>query len=146
MPKRPKRKATKPPPTKRAGRPAASGRSRTPKVSRSAVVSPSVGSAVLQYKVVELSTVDEGALEGTLNEWCSKGWNFDGVQFAMRDSSKRPAMAFVFFTRPGEPAEVDDESAKRRLAALADEENPHAEYQPRVDPWVRLAQLAGEDT
>jgi hypothetical protein len=27
----------------------------------------------------------------------------DGVQFAMRESSKRPAMAFVFFTREGEP-------------------------------------------
>ena len=53
----------------------------------------------LHYKVVELSTVDEGSLERTLNEWTTRGWNLDGVQFAMRESSKRPAMAFVLFTR-----------------------------------------------
>jgi hypothetical protein len=58
---------------------------------------------VLHYKVVELSTVDEGALERTLNEWVPHGWRFEGVQFAMRESSKRPSMGFVFFTRPGSP-------------------------------------------
>ncbi len=53
------------------------------------------------YKVVELSTVDEASLERTVNEWVLRGWAFDGVQFAMRESSKRPSMAFVFFTREG---------------------------------------------
>ncbi len=51
------------------------------------------------YKVVELSHVTEEEIERTLNEWTAEGWKFDGVQFAMRDSSKRPAMAFVTFTR-----------------------------------------------
>ena len=32
-----------------------------------------------------------------------EGWNFDTVQFAMRESSKRPAMAFVTFTREADP-------------------------------------------
>lgn len=54
------------------------------------------------YKVVEVSTVTEDILEQTLNEWTGKGWHFDGVHFAMRESQKRPAMAFVLFTREGE--------------------------------------------
>ena len=60
----------------------------------------------LLYKVVEISNVDEGSLERTVNDWVPKGWAFDGVQFAMRESSKRPSMAFVFFTRLGEAKPV----------------------------------------
>jgi len=62
---------------------------------------------VTQYKVVETQTVTDEDLEEILNEWVSKGWTFDGIQFAMRDSSKRPAMAFVVFTRTA--AEVEEE-------------------------------------
>lgn len=51
------------------------------------------------YKVIEIGSVTEDAIEETLNSWVSKGWNFDGLQFAMRESSKRPAMAFALFTR-----------------------------------------------
>jgi len=51
------------------------------------------------YKVVETSDVSAEALESILNEWTAQGWKFDMMQFAMRDSSKRPAMAFVTFTR-----------------------------------------------
>lgn len=54
---------------------------------------------MLQYKVVELSNVTDETIEETLNEWAAKGWQYDGMQFAMRESSKRPAMAFVLFTR-----------------------------------------------
>jgi len=54
---------------------------------------------MLKYKVVELSTVSEELLEETLNDWTAKGWNFDGIHFAMRESHKRPAMAFLFFTK-----------------------------------------------
>jgi len=57
----------------------------------------------MQYKVVETSTVTEEELEAVLNEWTQKGWRLDGIQFAMRESSKRPSMAFVIFTRDGEP-------------------------------------------
>ena len=54
---------------------------------------------MLTYKVVEIGTVTEEAIEETLNSWSSKGWNFSGLQFAMRESSKRPAMAFALFTQ-----------------------------------------------
>ncbi len=53
----------------------------------------------LRYKVVEIGTVTDEEIEKTLNEWTSEGWRFDSMQFAMRDSSKRPSMAFVTFTR-----------------------------------------------
>ncbi len=53
----------------------------------------------LVYKVVELSQVSEDEIESTLNEWTAQGWTFDNMQFAMRDSSKRPSMAFISFTR-----------------------------------------------
>lgn len=52
-----------------------------------------------RYKVVETSDVTAEALEEILNEWTEQGWSLDTMQFAMRDSSKRPAMAFVTFTR-----------------------------------------------
>jgi len=29
----------------------------------------------------------------------AQGWHYDGMQFAMRDSSRRPSMAFILFTR-----------------------------------------------
>lgn len=60
---------------------------------------------MLIYKVVEIVTVTEDAIERTLNIWSSKGWSFDGLQFAMRESSKRPAIAFVFFTRESDSEE-----------------------------------------
>ena len=52
-----------------------------------------------QYKVVETSTVSDDELETILNEWTAKGWALETIQFAMRDASKRPSMAFVLFTR-----------------------------------------------
>jgi len=52
-----------------------------------------------QYKVVELSTVSDEEIERALNETTAEGWLFDTMQFAMRDSSKRPAMAFLMFVR-----------------------------------------------
>jgi hypothetical protein len=57
----------------------------------------------LVYKVVETSDVTDEELTRILNEWTAQGWTLESMQFAMRDSSKRPAMAFVTFTR----AEVD---------------------------------------
>ena len=51
------------------------------------------------YKVVELSTVTDQEIEKTLNEWTREGWKLDNIQFATRDSSKRPSRAFVSFTR-----------------------------------------------
>ena len=57
---------------------------------------------MLRYKVVETSLVTDEELEKILNEWVSRGWRLEGIQFAMREASKRPAMAFVLFTRQGE--------------------------------------------
>ena len=53
----------------------------------------------VEYKVVELSHVSDVEIEKALNEWTALGWTLDSMQFAMRDSSKRPAMAFLAFTR-----------------------------------------------
>ena len=61
----------------------------------------------VEYKVVETSDVSAEALEEILNEWTREGWTLDAIQFAMRDSSKRPAMAFVTFTRPSTDADGD---------------------------------------
>ena len=81
------------------------------------------------------------------------GWKFDGLQFAMRESSKRPSMAFVFFTRPGlEALTLDDEptvsargrpldSAQGQLRRLADDGSRRA---PAVSARERLAALAGD--
>ena len=61
----------------------------------------------LRYKVVETSDVTDEELEKILNQWTAEGWTLDTIQFAMRDSSKRPAMAFVTFTRPTGNGEDD---------------------------------------
>jgi len=54
---------------------------------------------MVSYKVVEISVVTDETLEEVLNTWTGQGWQMDGIQFAMREASKRPAMAFVLFTR-----------------------------------------------
>ncbi len=113
---------------------------------------PPEGVRALLYKVVELSTVDEAAIERTLNEWVGQGWVLDGIQFAMRESSKRPSMAFVFFTREGPPvteSRGEDgehrgrsiDAAHGRLRHLADDQ---AKMPPAVSAWERLAQLADD--
>ena len=56
---------------------------------------------MLIYKVIEVSMVSEDTLEEVLNEWTAQGWRFDGMHFAMRESQKRPSMAFVIFIRDG---------------------------------------------
>ncbi|MFP2964289.1 hypothetical protein ACLEPN_42950, partial [Myxococcus sp. 1LA] len=116
-PKRPGRKSQKPPPQRRRTAKKRSGAGRAVRVT-----SP----GPLQYKVVELSTVDEGALERTLNEWTAKGWNLDGIQFAMRESSKRPAMAFILFTREGAAAAHDEDAARGRLLRMSETGSPTA--------------------
>ena len=55
--------------------------------------------AEIRYKVVESSDVSDTEIERILNETTAEGWRFDTLQFAMRESSKRPAMVFVVFTR-----------------------------------------------
>ena len=57
------------------------------------------GLLMIKYKVVELSVVTDESLEDVLNQLSAKGWHFDGIQFVVREASKRPSMAFVIFTR-----------------------------------------------
>jgi hypothetical protein len=59
---------------------------------------------MLNYKVVEIAVVTDEALETALNEWTAQGWQFDSLQFVVREASKRPAMAFLIFTRQQRPA------------------------------------------
>ena len=53
----------------------------------------------MNYKVVETCTVTDEELERILNEWTAKGFFFESIQFVTSVSSKRPTMAFVFFTK-----------------------------------------------
>ena len=61
----------------------------------------------VRYKFVELSTVTDETLEQVVNEWVGQGWQLEGIRFVVTEHSRRPAMAFVSFTRdtPAEPAE-----------------------------------------
>ncbi|MEE2703025.1 MAG: DUF4177 domain-containing protein [Myxococcota bacterium] len=52
-----------------------------------------------EYKVIETSRVTDEELERILNEQLPRGWELEGIRFAMHESSKRPTMAFLFFTR-----------------------------------------------
>ncbi len=61
---------------------------------------------MLRYKFVELSTVTDESMELAVNECVALGWHFEGVHFAMAAASKRPAMAFLSFTR--DAPESDD--------------------------------------
>jgi len=54
---------------------------------------------MLRYKVVEIPVVTDEAIEGALNQWTAQGWQFDSLQFVVREASKRPSMAFLLFTR-----------------------------------------------
>jgi hypothetical protein len=62
---------------------------------------------MVEYKVVEASTVTDEAIEEILNRWVPQGWKLDGIHFAMREASRRPAMAFVCFTREREGEAAD---------------------------------------
>jgi len=60
---------------------------------------------LLKYKVVETGVVTDEDLEVIINEWVRKGWKFDGIHFAMKETSKRPSMAFLVFTKKDEANE-----------------------------------------
>ena len=64
----------------------------------------------MEYRVVETSVVTEDELTQILNQQTREGWIFDGFQFAMREASHRPAMAFAVFRRPESQKDGDEES------------------------------------
>jgi hypothetical protein len=47
----------------------------------------------------ETSDVTEESLGKIMNEWTRQGWRLESLHFAMREASRRPAMAFLFFVR-----------------------------------------------
>ena len=55
----------------------------------------------MKYKVVETSTVTDAEIECILNEWIGKGCSFASIHFVSSQASRRPVMAFLFFTEPG---------------------------------------------
>jgi len=54
---------------------------------------------MLEYNVVEISEVTEEMLQDVLNHWTSAGWRFDGLHFVVKETARRPSMAFVLFVR-----------------------------------------------
>ncbi len=60
---------------------------------------------MIQYKVVETSDVTEESIEALLNEWTAKGWRFDAMHFVVKESARRPTMAFLIFIRTQEASQ-----------------------------------------
>ncbi len=58
--------------------------------------------SAMMYKVVEISTVTDEEIERLVNEWSSKGYVFASIHFVTTQASRRPVMAFLFFTEQGE--------------------------------------------
>jgi hypothetical protein len=54
------------------------------------------------YRVVELPDVTDHALEEVLNRLEGEGFRFDSIHFVTQQGSRRPAMAFLFFTARAE--------------------------------------------
>ena len=52
-----------------------------------------------EYKVIELAVVTDETIEKALNQWNQEGWIFDQLHFVVRENSRRPSMAYLFFIR-----------------------------------------------
>ncbi len=50
-------------------------------------------------KVVELSIVTDIEIENAINQAQKDGWLFQDIKFVVREASKRPSMAFLFFEK-----------------------------------------------
>lgn len=61
----------------------------------------------VRYQFVELSVVTDESIERAVNEAVAEGWRLDAIYFAMRESSRRPAMAFVSFVREEEESNAE---------------------------------------
>lgn len=68
---------------------------------------------MLEYKVVEVSDVTEETLERALNHWTREGWRFDGMHFVVRETARRPSMAFVLFVKSAENADALGDGRER---------------------------------
>jgi hypothetical protein len=59
----------------------------------------------MSFKVVETSVVTDESIESILNHWTARGYLFSSIHFVTTESSRRPGMAFLFFTANGEEGE-----------------------------------------
>jgi hypothetical protein len=57
------------------------------------------------YRVVELTDVTDRTVEEALNREVGDGFRFESIHFVTHAGSRRPSMAFLFFTREGPPGE-----------------------------------------
>lgn len=57
------------------------------------------------FKVVELSDVCDTEIEAAVNRAAVEGYRFDTIHFVTPSGSRRPSLAFLFFTRPSGPGE-----------------------------------------
>jgi hypothetical protein len=55
------------------------------------------------YRVVELADVSDGTIEEALNRESRDGFRFESIHFVTQQGSRRPSMAFLFFTREARP-------------------------------------------
>jgi hypothetical protein len=62
----------------------------------------------MKYKVIETSEVTEDSLEEILNRWTALGWRYDGMQFVVKESARRPSMAFILFVKAEDDDAQDD--------------------------------------
>jgi len=76
----------------------------------------------LRYKFIELSIVTDEAIEVVVNEWVGQGWELEAIRFVTTEHSKRPAMAFVSFTRDA-PQEVAGQAPPRAPHVLVADDN-----------------------
>ncbi|HEY5996726.1 MAG TPA: hypothetical protein VIU29_06870 [Candidatus Deferrimicrobiaceae bacterium] len=49
--------------------------------------------------MIELSEVSDHAIEAALNGALGEGYRFESIHFVTQQGSRRPTMAFLFFTR-----------------------------------------------
>lgn len=75
----------------------------------------------LRYKFVELSTVTDEAIEGVVNDWVGQGWQLEAIRFVTTEHSKRPAMAFVSFTREAAQDVADGGPPRKARLLIADD-------------------------
>lgn len=74
-----------------------------------------------EYRVTELSVVTDETIQTTLNAMTAEGWVFDSIHFVVRESSRRPSMAFIFFVKPQTEATPPK---KKRTRAIANKARP----------------------
>jgi hypothetical protein len=55
------------------------------------------------YRVVELSDVSDRTIEEALNRVTAEGFRFESIHFVSQPGTRRPTMAFLFFTRDETP-------------------------------------------